>query len=517
MREQAVATIKITNEVACICQGLTSEHNKYLHDKFGVFAEGYFFNPLFKMGRWDGKVHYYQMNGRTFIRLLDEILPIIDKFGYAINLVDQRKTVSLKPDHVKEDVFAHILHPDTGEPIILRDYQLESVNTAIDNGIGVVIAGTGAGKTIITAALVNAYGLKGAKTLTIVPDTGLIRQTKAQFIHCELDTGEYSGAKKTLQHQHIVSTWQALKNNPDIMDMFDVVLVDECHGAKGKTIQSLLLEHGGKIAHRFGVTGTLPKDPSDKMAIFTALGPVLFTISAKELMDKKVLADLHIDVVQLQEDLVGPYEEYLGEFKKSLNKSRPLTYTQFKDGYFPDFTAEKSYIYRNQSRIEWIAKFIYTKSEFKKGNVLCFVDSIPFGRKLAALIPNAIFVNGEDIKKAEDREKIYDMFKVNDNLVVIATVHIAGTGLSINRIFHLMSIDVGKSFIRVIQAIGRGLRKAHDKDSVSMTDICSDLKHAKKHLKMRTNYYDEAQYPYEKTKVAYKMNSDLVFLDDIDV
>jgi superfamily II DNA or RNA helicase len=64
-------------------------------------------------------------------------------------------------------------------------------------------------------------------------------------------------------------------------------------------------------------------------------------------------------------------------------------------------------------------------------------------------------------------------------------------------------VDVGKSFIRVIQAIGRGLRTAEDKKSVIVTDICGDLKYSKKHLKERTNYYEEAQYKYKKHQIDY--------------
>jgi superfamily II DNA or RNA helicase len=95
------------------------------------------------------------------------------------------------------------------------------------------------------------------------------------------------------------------------------------------------------------------------------------------------------------------------------------------------------------------------------------------------------------------------MFKNHDDLVVIATVHIAGTGLSINRIFNLILIDIGKSFIRVIQAIGRGLRKAHDKNYVNITDVCSDFKYSKTHLATRIRYYKDAKYPYKKHTITY--------------
>jgi superfamily II DNA or RNA helicase len=112
-------------------------------------------------------------------------------------------------------------------------------------------------------------------------------------------------------------------------------------------------------------------------------------------------------------------------------------------------------------------------------------------------------VNGQDVKTPAKRLAVYDLFKDNDNLIVIATVHIAGTGLNIKRIFNLVTVDVGKSFIRIIQAIGRGLRIADDKDSVTVTDICSDLKYSKKHLKVRTNYYEEQKYKFKKHKIDY--------------
>ena len=141
------------------------------------------------------------------------------------------------------------------------------------------------------------------------------------------------------------------------------------------------------------------------------------------------------------------------------------------------------------------------KRDMGKGNVFCLVDGINFGKKLAKLIPDAVFVYGKDKKTA--RKQIYDLFRDNDNLVIIATVNIASTGLDIARIFNLMFIDVGKSFIRVIQTIGRGLRKAPDKDHVDVTDICTDLKYGKKHVRERIKYYNEALYPHKKRKIDY--------------
>lgn len=493
------ATIRILDEVSVFIHGLEDVHNEHFYNKYGVFAPNYFFNPKFKLGRWDGKIRYYQKTGRTFLYLLDEILPQIAKLGYKIKLDDQRSGNYASPDLIDVNVFSHIHHLDTGKPIVLRDDQVTAVNSLIQDGNGLCIAATGAGKTFMCAALVQAYDLKGIRSLTIVPDQTLIKQTKRDYVNCGLDTGEYSGTEKSLEHTHVVSTWQALKNNPKVVELFQMVIVDECHGLRGNVLQSILVDHCAKVPYRFGFTGTLPKEQSDRLAVFVAVGSVKHNICARELIDMGQLANLHIDVIQLEEDLQKQYKEFCSE----VNFGKPPTYAQFKDGYFPDFSAEKSYLHRNNDRIAWIAAYIEAKRNNKKGNVLCLVDNISFGRQLVQYIPNAIFVNGQDVKKAEDRQAVYDMFKDQDDLVVIATVHIAGTGLSIRRIFNLVLVDVGKSFIRVIQAIGRGLRMADDKDSVNISDICSDLKYGKKHLKQRIDYYNEAQYPYKKHKVDY--------------
>ena len=507
---QKIARVRILDEVSVFIAGLEDEHREYFYGKYGVYAPNYFFNPKYKLGQWDGMIRYFTAAGRTYLYLLDDLLPRIARLGYKIELEDLRKMGAVNPQLITNQIFAHINHIDTGKPIVLRDDQVGAINALLTDGNGLCIAATGAGKTFITAAITHVYGELGLRVLTIVPDQGLIRQTKADYVNFGLDTGEYSGSAKTLDHTHVVSTWQSLKNNPKVVELFQVVIVDECHGLKGPVLNKILVDHCANVPYRFGVTGTLPKEASDQMAVKIAVGDVKVTIRAKELMDEGILAQLAIDVVQLEEDLQDEFDEFCRE----VNIGKPPTYAQFKDGYFPDFDAEKSYLHRNQYRIEWIAALIEAKRNQDKGNVLCLVDNITYGRQLAALIPDAIFVNGQDVKKAADRQAIYDMFKTQDHLVVIATVHIAGTGLSIRRIFNLITVDIGKSFIRVIQAIGRGLRIADDKTNVSMTDICSDLKYSKKHLKQRVDYYNEAQYTFKKHKVDYTKMKDVLDNND---
>jgi superfamily II DNA or RNA helicase len=63
-------------------------------------------------------------------------------------------------------------------------------------------------------------------------------------------------------------------------------------------------------------------------------------------------------------------------------------------------------------------------------------------------------------------------------------------------------VEPGKSFVRVIQSIGRGIRKAKDKDFVQIWDVTSSCKFSKRHLAKRKAYYKDANYPFAVTKVA---------------
>jgi len=496
MSQFKIIKIRILDEVNCVVVGLQPDHALYFFEEYGRHAPNYFFNPKFKLGSWDGKIRYFHKTGKTHTYLLPEIVPKLYALGYKVTLEDKRSKNHVQPPLVDKDYFAHITDPETGEPIQLRPYQIEMVNLLIENNGGIGLAGTGAGKTIMNAALVDSYGKLGIKTITVVPNQDLVGQTRRNFISWGLDTGEYSGDVKDIKHQHVVSTWQALQNNTLIITGFDLVVVDECHGLKGQVLTNLLNEHGKDILYRFGLTGTLPKAETDAMAVRIAVGDVQYSIPAHVLQEQGYLAKLHIHIMQLEEDFKEQYNQYMEE-----NPLVKLTYTQFKDSYFPEYAAEKRYLQTNEERLEWITMYIEAKRDMGKGNVFCLVDGVNFGKKLAKLIPGAVFVYGKDKKKA--RREVYELFQDNDNLVVIATVNIASTGLDIKRIFNLMFIDVGKSFIRVIQTIGRGLRKAPDKDFVDVTDICTDLKYGKKHLRERIKYYNEAKYPHKKRKVDY--------------
>ena len=164
---------------------------------------------------------------------------------------------------------------------------------------------------------------------------------------------------------------------------------------------------------------------------------------------------------------------------------------------FRNYQEEYSFLVTDDHRIGWMGNKI--KEISQTGNTLVLVNRIDTGNKLIELIPDAVFVSGA--VKLTDRKEEYDEIKTSSDKIIVATYGVAAVGINIPRIFNLVLIEPGKSFVRVIQSIGRGIRRAEDKDHVEIWDITSACKYAKKHLTERKKFYKEAKYPFVITKV----------------
>jgi len=151
----------------------------------------------------------------------------------------------------------------------------------------------------------------------------------------------------------------------------------------------------------------------------------------------------------------------------------------------------------NNSRLQFISNLV---EEIRSGgNTLVLVDRIKSGELLKELIPGSVFIQGKT--KMEERKEEYDEVATEQYKVLIATYGVAAVGINLPRIFNLVLVEPGKSFVRVIQSIGRGIRKAKDKDHVQIWDITSSCKFSKRHLTTRKKFYKEANYPFSVNKV----------------
>ena len=57
--QKPIVTIRLIDEVYMQVFGLHGDHHKILYTKYSIFKEGYFFNPKFKLGVWNGKINNY--------------------------------------------------------------------------------------------------------------------------------------------------------------------------------------------------------------------------------------------------------------------------------------------------------------------------------------------------------------------------------------------------------------------------------------------------------------------------
>lgn len=482
-----IARITILDEVFCSVQA--PHHMTQLYDLFAFKAKGHFHMPAFKMGKWDGNIRYFQKSGHTYNYLLEQIVVKLVQWGYEIKLEDRRESLSIVPDPIDNSYLKYC-------GIELREYQVDGINAILPHSDGIIGASTGGGKTIIVAAVAKIFGNLGFRTLVIVPNLGLVTQTIDEgFLPLKLDVGGFDGQTRDLNHVHVVGTWQSLKDNPTVVQQFHVLFVDESHGQKCNSLQALICQYGKNAIRRYGCTGTMPKDPTDCLSVNVALGPVRYMVKSKKLIDEGYLAFTNIEMVQLKEDLRAEHKTFCKENK--LN----ISYVEFKKQYFPDYNSEKEYLYKKNDRKQFIADFIQVISAREKGNTLILVDRVQYAEQIAELIPNCHYVKRQD--KREARKEIYKLFDSEDNIVVIATIHLVGTGINIKRIFNMVLLDSTKSFTKILQGLGRGLRKAEDKDSVWLYDIYGDMKYSSAHARERENMYRDEGYPVAKTEIDY--------------
>jgi superfamily II DNA or RNA helicase len=483
----------IKDQVNATFEGLDPGTRRDCNAKLKFFIHAARHMPAFKLGRWDGCVSFFAINGNTHVNLLDQVLDIVINAGYEIEIDDQRPPVAFSFPLVEEDYVSLYApnpvwpkgHPAEGMPIMLRDYQVDIIREFIDNPQCIQEIATGAGKTLLTATLSHLCEAHG-RTIVIVPNKSLVDQTEADYKNLGLDVGVYYGDRKDYGKTHTICTWQSL----DIMDKNskkgtikatqqdietftkDVVaiMVDETHMAKADKLKSLLCGPFANVPIRWGLTGTVPKEEHEYTSILASLGPVVNRLAAKDLMDMGVLAQCHVDIVQLQDTLE-----------------------------FESFHEENNFLVTDPNHLDWISQFVTEKA--LTGNTLVLVNRVETGKELAERLPEATFVYGNT--KAKDRQESYEDIGQGTNQIVVASYGVAAVGINIPRIFNLVLVEPGKSFVRVIQSIGRGIRKAKDKDYVQIYDIASTCKFSAKHVTARKKIYKEANYPHSVRKVDY--------------
>lgn len=444
-----------------------------LKDYFTDYVEGYKFQPKFRIGGWDGKICMVSSGN---------ILP----FGLLFDVIKFHKTYYKEyelsvDDEVKEFFSGVDIDPDYNLNIFPRPYQIECIDACLKHRSGIIVAATASGKscsiTYVIKALTDEKLIK--KTLIIVPTISLVTQFHADMIEYgipESKIGRVYAKMKEFDKEIVVSTWQTLSKNNDKLKSFDCVICDEVHSAKAYSIKTILSKCV-RAKFRYGFTGTMPPSKLDIWNTKAYLGPILKTITAAELADQGYISHCKVNYIN-------------------------FNYNS-KEKYEGDYNTIKDMVFNNTARLN----FIMRKLQDLDGNVLVLVGKV---EKEGELLKNwlntssrsnkeVIFISGDT--KPEEREYWRLELANRNNIILIATYQLFQLGINAPSLKYLLFASPFKSKIRVLQSIGRTLRKHDTKDKAIIYDIADQVPFLDDHAIKRLRYYGSEKFEVEETTV----------------
>ena len=377
-------------------------------------------------------------------------------------------------------------------PYTIRDYQFDAVSTGIHRKRGVLLSPTGSGKSLIIYALMRWYLENHNKmVLIIVPTTSLVEQMTGDFKDYGFDVENevhkiYSGKDKNTSTRVVISTWQSIYKLPrPWFHHFGMVIGDECHGFKSKSLMSIM-NKASEAEYRFGTTGTLDGAATHELVLQGLFGKIYKVTTTKSLQDNDTLAKLAIRRIVL---------EYTEKTRKDFGKR---TYQE-----------EIDFIVENENRNNFIRNLTIDQT----GNTLLLYNYVErHGKPLYNLIKDkadenrkVFFVSGGT--DTADREAIRGIVEKQRDAIIVASLGTFSTGINIRNLHNIIFASPSKSQIRVLQSIGRGLRKSDDGSVTVLYDISDDISWQNRknysliHSFERLKMYQKEQFEYKTFKV----------------
>jgi superfamily II DNA or RNA helicase len=455
-----------------------------LSEFFTFDVPGAKFMPAYRNKVWDGKVRLLSpMTGLLYAGLVKYVEEFCNKRKYELEYLSDFSSENFSVKEAKE--FIEKLKP-TMQP---RDYQIDAFVHAVRERRSLLLSPTASGKSFIIYLLVRYYA---KRTLIIVPTTSLVSQLASDFADYGFDSNRFvhrvfAGQDKGSTKPITITTWQSIYKLPkEFFSNFDVVIGDEAHLFKAKSLTSILTKLSG-TRYRFGFTGTLDGTQTHRLVLEGLFGPVRKVITTSELIDKKHLADFKIKAIVLS---------YPDEVRKMISRAS-------------DYQAEMDYIVRCEAR----NKFIRNLTLSLEGNTLLLFQFVEKHGKILyndlikeAGDRNIFFVSGE--VDGEVREDIRKIVEDETNAIIVASFGTFSTGVNIKNLHNIIFSSPSKSRVRNLQSIGRGLRKSETKSSSTLYDIADDMSWKSKknytllHFMERIKTYNEEKFNYKIYKVT---------------
>lgn len=421
-----------------------------ISDHFTFEVPGARFTPAFKRGGWDGTIKLFK-KGLLYAGLLSKLMAFCEERGHGVTLHNE---IFFEEVPWWEDLNLEWLGlPATYEP---RDYQLKAYDHAYRKGRALFLSPTASGKSLIIYALARTH----ERTLIIVPTVNLVKQMIGDFRDYGYEGevhGIQAGESRNTDAPIVVSTWQSIaREEPEWVQQFKCVIVDEAHLAKAKTICGIM-EAATNVKYRFGFTGTLDGTPTNEMVLEGLFGPIVRVTTTKALMDSGTIARVKIKVITLR------HPERIRKQAKA---------AQYAD--------EIKYLISSEARNKFIANLV---SELRGNTLVLYTRVEQHGAILADMLTERLgadrvhFVHGG--VDADDREEVRRIIQESDDAVAVASYGVYQLGVNAPRLNNVVFASPYKSRIVVAQSIGRGLRMSEGKTECDVYDVADDLSHGR--------------------------------------
>jgi superfamily II DNA or RNA helicase len=462
---------------------IVSDYLPNIREHFSVEDKQQVFKRRYAIGyRPQTRQYAITPQGRFEPRLLFSILEFLQSqdIQFNIELTDKFRDVITIPT-LKEELVKLNLDP--------RDYQEESVLAAIKNKSGVIVLPTSAGKTLVIALLVKSIQAQhDCKTLILVPDIQLVAQTYSDFLEYgipEEEITKWTGSIEPNKNAKIViSNAQILlseKQDLSLLKDIKLLVIDEVHKIRyGNKINKVVEQIPALF--RYGLTGTLPDNKIDQWNIFGKIGRVIYFKQSADLREQKYISQVHVAALKLNYNNIPQF-------------TIPSMHNPTA-GYEEEIT----WLQTNKFRNDIITKLVNKQDK----NTLIMVDRIAHGEELLRVLQENTdkavhFVHGA--VEIEEREMIRKLMEEQDNVACIAISKIFSTGINIKNLHNIIFAAIGKARIKIIQSIGRSLRKHASKKRATIFDIWDNLRYGNKHVVERLALYDREQIPYSVTEL----------------
>jgi len=464
-----------------------------LREFFSFYVPGYKFMPAYRNRMWDGKIRLYnQITGEIFAGLFPQIVSFAEGREYEVDIEETEYGNPNEGNQINADFMMKFIEA-LKLPFEIRDYQFDAVCTGIQRKNAILLSPTGSGKSLIIYVLMrwllSALDKSRKDILIVVPTTSLVEQMYNDFKSYGYDVENkchkiYSGKDKNTFKRIVISTWQSIHRFPkEWFARFGTVFGDECHGFKSKSLTTIM-NKCTEAEYRFGTTGTLDGALTHELVLQGLFGKVYRVTSTRALQDNDTLARLDIRRIVL---------EYSKEIKKNFGKK---TYQE-----------EIEFIVTNSKR----NNFIKNLTLDLKGNTLVLYNYVEkHGKPLYNLMKDQVeegrkifFVSGETA--ATDREAIRAIVEKQKDSITVASLGTFSTGINIRNLHNIVFASPSKSQIRVLQSIGRGLRKTDDGKSTTLYDIIDDItkkNYGMLHADERLRIYGREKFNHKTYRVS---------------